>query len=166
MRFALEVHPSEIAYDYWTAKATLDAIGHRKSFGINFDPSHFMWQQLDSVAFVLDFADHIFHVHVQGVDHQPRRSQRRARLAPAVGESAPRVDVRLDRSRRRCRGSRCSARSTRSATTARPASSGRTPAWTASSAAPEALAFVRKLNAITPPAAAFDAAFSTKAGDA
>ena len=65
VRFALEVHPSEIAYDYWTAKDTLDAIGHRKSFGFNFDPSHFVWQQLDYVAFVLDFADHIFHVHVK-----------------------------------------------------------------------------------------------------
>ena len=42
VRFALEVHPSEIAYDYWTAKKTLEAIGHRKSFGFNFDPSHFV----------------------------------------------------------------------------------------------------------------------------
>ena len=65
VRFALEVHPSEIAYDYWTAKDTLEAIGHRKSFGFNFDPSHFVWQQLDYVAFVLDFAEHIFHVHVK-----------------------------------------------------------------------------------------------------
>ncbi|MFX5999172.1 TIM barrel protein, partial [Acinetobacter baumannii] len=39
VRFALEVHPSEIAYDYWTAKRTLEAIGYRKSFGFNFDPS-------------------------------------------------------------------------------------------------------------------------------
>ena len=31
VRFAHEVHPSEIAYDYWTAKRTLEAIGHRES---------------------------------------------------------------------------------------------------------------------------------------
>jgi sugar phosphate isomerase/epimerase len=63
VRFALEVHPSEIAYDYWTAKRTLDAVGNRPSLGFNFDPSHFVWQHLDSVAFVLDFADRIYHVH-------------------------------------------------------------------------------------------------------
>ena len=40
VRFALEVHPSEIAYDYWTTKRTLEAIGHREAFGLNWDPSH------------------------------------------------------------------------------------------------------------------------------
>ena len=62
VRFALEVHPSEIAYDYWTAKRTLEAIGHRPGFGLNFDPSHFMWQDLDPVGFLQDFSDRIFHV--------------------------------------------------------------------------------------------------------
>ncbi|MFM9776240.1 sugar phosphate isomerase/epimerase family protein, partial [Streptomyces galilaeus] len=46
VRFALEVHPSEIAYDYWTARAALDAIGRPEVFGFNVDPSHFIWQQL------------------------------------------------------------------------------------------------------------------------
>ena len=62
VRFALEVHPSEIAYDYWTTVRTLEAIGHRPGFGLNFDPSHFMWQFLDPVAFLRDFADRIYHV--------------------------------------------------------------------------------------------------------
>src|SRR5512144_634962 len=44
VRFAHEVHPSEIAYDYYTTKATLEAIGHRETFGLNFDPSHMVWQ--------------------------------------------------------------------------------------------------------------------------
>ena len=65
VRFALEVHPSEIAYDYWTTKRTLEAIGHRATFGLNFDPSHFIWQDLDPVMFLQDFADHILHVHVK-----------------------------------------------------------------------------------------------------
>ena len=38
MKFAHEVHPSEIAYDYWTTVATLEAIGHREAFGLNWDP--------------------------------------------------------------------------------------------------------------------------------
>jgi sugar phosphate isomerase/epimerase len=62
VRFAHEVHPSEIAYDYWTTVRTLEAIGHREAFGLNWDPSHFVWQDLDPVAFLLDFADRIYHV--------------------------------------------------------------------------------------------------------
>ena len=62
VRFAHEVHPSEIAYDYWSTVRTLEAIGHREAFGLNWDPSHMLWQDLDPVAFITDFADRIYHV--------------------------------------------------------------------------------------------------------
>ncbi len=62
VRFAHEVHPSEIAYDYYTTIKTLEAIDNRPAFGLNWDPSHMMWQNLDPVAFILDFADRIYHV--------------------------------------------------------------------------------------------------------
>ncbi|WP_309071369.1 sugar phosphate isomerase/epimerase family protein [Arthrobacter sp.] len=62
VRFAHEVHPSEIAYDYWSTRRTLEAVGNRPAFGLNWDPSHFMWQQIDPVAFISDFADRIYHV--------------------------------------------------------------------------------------------------------
>ncbi|MEW2155153.1 sugar phosphate isomerase/epimerase family protein [Streptomyces sp. NPDC007189] len=62
VRFAHEVHPSEIAYDHWTTVRTLEAIGHREAFGLNFDPSHFVWQDLDPVGFLWDFRDRIYHV--------------------------------------------------------------------------------------------------------
>jgi sugar phosphate isomerase/epimerase len=62
VKFALEVHPSEIAYDYWTTQRTLQAIGDRASFGLNWDPSHMLWQQLDPAGFLIDFADRILHV--------------------------------------------------------------------------------------------------------
>jgi sugar phosphate isomerase/epimerase len=65
VRFALEVHPTEIAYDFATTRKTLAALDHRPGFGINFDPSHFAHQFLDSAAFVTDFADRIYHVHVK-----------------------------------------------------------------------------------------------------
>jgi sugar phosphate isomerase/epimerase len=65
VRFALEVHPSEIAYDYWTTLATLDAMDHRPGFGLNFDPSHLMWQDIDPVSFLADFRDRIYHVHLK-----------------------------------------------------------------------------------------------------
>ena len=67
MRFAHEVHPSEIAYDYWTTERTLEAIGHRPAFGLNWDPSHFVWQGLDPV---------IVHLGLPGPD-LPRRLQGR-----------------------------------------------------------------------------------------
>lgn len=65
VKFGLEVHPSEIAYDFWTTKRTLEAINHRAAFGINYDPSHLYWQMLDPVEFVYEFADRIYHVHVK-----------------------------------------------------------------------------------------------------
>jgi sugar phosphate isomerase/epimerase len=65
VRFALEVHQGEIAYDYWTAKRALEAIGHREAFGYNFDPSHLHWQMVDPVNFLYDFADRIYHMHVK-----------------------------------------------------------------------------------------------------
>lgn len=67
VRFAHEVHPSEIAYDYWTTQRTLEAIDHRPEFGLNWDPSHMMWQGLDPVAFITDFADRIYHVDCKDV---------------------------------------------------------------------------------------------------
>ena len=65
VRFGLEVHPTEIAYDFVTTRKTLDAIGNRPGFGINFDPSHLAYQFLDSAAFVEEFAERIYHVHVK-----------------------------------------------------------------------------------------------------
>jgi sugar phosphate isomerase/epimerase len=65
VRFGLEVHPTEIAYDFPTTRSTLEAIDNRDGFGINFDPSHFAHQFLDSAAFVLEFADRIYHIHVK-----------------------------------------------------------------------------------------------------
>jgi sugar phosphate isomerase/epimerase len=79
VRFALEVHPTEIAYDFVTTQRALDAIGRREGFGINFDPSHFAHQFLDSAAFVEEFADRIYHVHVK--DSKRRLNGRRSILA-------------------------------------------------------------------------------------
>ena len=65
VRYGLEVHPTEIAYDFVTTRKVLEAIDRRESFGINFDPSHFAHQSLDSAAYVTEFADRIYHVHVK-----------------------------------------------------------------------------------------------------
>jgi sugar phosphate isomerase/epimerase len=65
VRFALEVHPTEIAFDIITARRALKTIGNRKVFGFNFDPSHLLWQMMDPVKFIRNFPDRIYHVHIK-----------------------------------------------------------------------------------------------------
>ncbi len=65
MKFALECHPAEIAYDILTAERALKALGGHKAFGFNYDPSHFVHQLFDPVEFINTFPDRIFHVHVK-----------------------------------------------------------------------------------------------------
>jgi sugar phosphate isomerase/epimerase len=65
VRFALEVHPTEIAFDLYTAEMALEAIGHRPEFGFNFDPSHLLWQFVDPAEFIRRFPDRIYHVHIK-----------------------------------------------------------------------------------------------------
>jgi len=65
VRFALEVHPTEIAYDIITARRTLEALNHRPAFGFNFDPSHLIWQGVNPVRFLQEFPDRIYHVHMK-----------------------------------------------------------------------------------------------------
>jgi len=65
VRFGLEVHPTEIAYDSVTAARLLEHLGDREEFGFNFDPSHFHWQGVDPAGFVREFGKRIFHVHMK-----------------------------------------------------------------------------------------------------
>jgi sugar phosphate isomerase/epimerase len=65
VKFALEVHPTEIAFDFYTAQRALEALDHREEFGFNFDPSHLIWQGVDPVEFIRAFPDRIYHVHMK-----------------------------------------------------------------------------------------------------
>jgi len=65
VRFALEVHPTEIAFDIHTARRALQAVDNREEFGFNFDPSHLIWQGIDPVEFIREFPDRIYHVHIK-----------------------------------------------------------------------------------------------------
>ena len=88
VRFALEVHPTEIAYDFVTTGKALSALGRRPAFGLNFDPSHLIPQFLDPAAFLDEFADRIYHVHVK--DSRRRVDGRRSILGSHLnfGEAA------------------------------------------------------------------------------
>jgi sugar phosphate isomerase/epimerase len=65
VRFALEVHPTEIAFDFYTAQRLLEEFKHRPTLGFNFDPSHLIWQGMKPDLFVRDFAEKIYHVHMK-----------------------------------------------------------------------------------------------------
>ena len=67
VKLALEVHPTEIAFDYWTTKKLLDTFEWRPTLGINFDPSHLLWQGMDPAVFCRDFIDRVYHVHAKDV---------------------------------------------------------------------------------------------------
>ncbi len=67
VRFALEVHPTEIAFDLVTARRALDALDGHPAFGFNYDPSHLGYQGVDVVGFVAEFGARIWHAHVKDV---------------------------------------------------------------------------------------------------
>ena len=67
INFALEVHPTEIAFDIASAHRTLKAVNNHSNFGFNFDPSHLGYQGVDYVKFIHTFAEKIFHVHMKDV---------------------------------------------------------------------------------------------------
>ena len=67
VKFALEAHPTEIAFDLSTAERALEAVSHRETFGFNYDPSHLAYQGVDYIQFLYDFADRIYHVHMKDV---------------------------------------------------------------------------------------------------
>ena len=67
VKFALEVHPTEIAFDIASAERAIQALDGHPAFGFNYDPSHLGYQGVDYVEFIYRFSDRIFHVHLKDV---------------------------------------------------------------------------------------------------
>jgi sugar phosphate isomerase/epimerase len=75
VRIGIENCPMLFTRDEWPGGknlATSPALWRRMfaeipspSFGLNFDPSHFVWQQMDYLRPLREFADRIFHVHAK-----------------------------------------------------------------------------------------------------
>lgn len=159
VRFAHEVHPSEIAYDYYTTERTMVAIGHRPAFGLNWDPSHFVWQGLDPVMFLWDFRDRIYHVDCKDAKLRTGNG-RRGVLGSHLAWADPRRGWDFVSTGHGDVPWEDCFRMLNTIDYAGPISV----EWEDAGmdrlvGAPEALAFVRSL-AFDPPAAAFDAAFS------
>jgi sugar phosphate isomerase/epimerase len=75
VRFALEAHPTEIAFDVASAEEAVKAVSGRKAFGFNYDPSHFVYQNVDYVSFIRKFGDRIYHVHMKDAYFSPRPAE-------------------------------------------------------------------------------------------
>lgn len=71
VRFGLEVHPTEIAFDISSSARALDALDDRPEFGFNYDPSHLVYQNVDYVGFIRTFSDRIYHVHMKDAYSSP-----------------------------------------------------------------------------------------------
>jgi sugar phosphate isomerase/epimerase len=67
IKYALEVHPTEIAFDIVSAERALQALDNHPAFGFNYDPSHLGYQGVDYVEFLYRFKARIFHVHMKDV---------------------------------------------------------------------------------------------------
>ncbi|MBQ0006232.1 MAG: sugar phosphate isomerase/epimerase [Alistipes sp.] len=65
IKYCLEVHPGEIAFDYYSTKRLLEKFCDHPEFGINFDPSHLQWQGVTPHIFLEDFIDRVYHVHMK-----------------------------------------------------------------------------------------------------
>jgi sugar phosphate isomerase/epimerase len=160
VRFALEVHPTEIAYDYWTTARTLDALGHRPAFGLNLDPSHFLWQGLDPAVFAYDYRERIYHVDLKDA---VRRTDGRA---GALGSHLPWTDPRRGWDFVTPGHGQVGFESLLRTLNATGYAGPLSVEWEDAGmdrerAAPDALRFVRELNRVSPADAAFDAAFDT-----
>jgi sugar phosphate isomerase/epimerase len=136
VKFALEAHPTEIAFDIASAQAAVNAVGGRKAFGFNFDPSHFGYQGVDYVRFIRTFGDRIYHVHMKDVYWSPTPTE-----AGVFGGHLNFGDARRFWDFRSLGGAastsrRSSAPSTPSATRDRSPSNGRIAGWIAWPARP------------------------------
>jgi sugar phosphate isomerase/epimerase len=88
VRFGLEVHPTEIAYDFETTHKALGVLDRRESFGLNLDPSHLVHQSLDPSQFAHEFGDRVYHVHIKDV--KVRLNGRRSILGSHLDFGDPR----------------------------------------------------------------------------
>ncbi len=68
-RIAFELHPLHVVYNVPTLLAFRAQVGPR--IGMNMDPSHLMWQQMDPVAVVRAVGDATYHVHLKDTRVDP-----------------------------------------------------------------------------------------------
>ena len=70
-----ELHPGEDVFDGVTFELFLEAVGHHKRAGINYDPSHFILQCLDYLDFIDIYHERIYAFHVKDAEFNPTGRQ-------------------------------------------------------------------------------------------
>ncbi|MER2537279.1 MAG: sugar phosphate isomerase/epimerase [Rhizobiaceae bacterium] len=70
-----EIHPGEDVFDGATFEMFLDAVGGHRRCNINYDPSHFLLQQLDYLAFIDLYHERIKAFHVKDAEFNPTGRQ-------------------------------------------------------------------------------------------
>ncbi len=69
--FGYELHPGSDLYDGATFERFLEEMNDHPAVGINYDPSHFLLQQLDYLEFIRLYADRITGFHVKDAEYRP-----------------------------------------------------------------------------------------------
>ena len=72
---AFELHPGEDLHDGVTFEMFLEQVNNHPRVGINYDPSHFVLQQLDYLQFIDFYHDRIFAFHVKDAEFNPTGKQ-------------------------------------------------------------------------------------------
>ena len=70
-----EIHPGEDLHDGISFERFLEATGNHKRVNILYDPSHFVLQQLDYIAFIDFYHEHIKSFHVKDAEFNPTGKQ-------------------------------------------------------------------------------------------
>ena len=60
-------------------------------FGINFDPSHYVWQQMDYIRTIYEFRDRIFHIHFKDIKLYPEKLAECGVLAYPLDYMSPKI---------------------------------------------------------------------------
>ena len=118
-RIAFELHPLHLVYNVPTFQRMRDAVG--PMIGVNLDPSHLFWQQMDPLAVIRALGPAVHHVHLKDTAAPARPGGDRGRPRPAPvrrpGQSGLGLPDGRERPRRRRSGRRSWPRCGRSATT-------------------------------------------------
>lgn len=61
------------------------------NLGINYDPSHFVWQMMDYIAPIYEFRDKIFHVHFKDIKLYPEKLKKCGVMAYPLDYMSPKI---------------------------------------------------------------------------
>lgn len=61
------------------------------NFGLNFDPSHYVWQQLDYLRTIYEFKDRLFHIHFKDIKLYPDKLADCGVLAYPLDYMSPKI---------------------------------------------------------------------------